>query len=64
MKQLIISYLEKKLKDSLICYEVNGNPEKRILRIKGLAIYQYRRLTKIQKYKLFIEILFNIILNK
>ena len=64
MRQIIIRYLESTLRESMIGYEVNGTPEKRILRLKGLAHYQYRKLTKIQKYKLFIKILFKIILNK
>jgi len=64
MKQIIIRYLEQKLKESFICYEVNGTPQKRILRIKGLAHYQYKKLTTKQKYKLFIKILFKIILCK
>lgn len=64
MKKIIIRYLESELRASMIGYEVNGTPEKRILRLRGLAYYQYRKLTKIQKYKLFIKILFRIILNK
>ena len=64
MKQIIIRYLESELRKSMIGYEVNGNPEKRLLRLKGLAIYQYNRLTTKQKYKLFIKILFRIIFGK
>lgn len=64
MEKIIIRYLESELRASMVGYEVNGTPEKRILRLRGLAYYQYRKLTKIQKYKLFIKILFRIILNK
>lgn len=64
MEKIIIRYLESELRGSMVGYEVNGTPEKRVLRLRGLAIYQYRKLTKIQKYKLFIKILFRIIFNK
>jgi len=52
------------MKNSLVCYEVNGTPFKRIMRINSLAVHQYNKLTKAQKIKLFVKILFKIILNK
>jgi hypothetical protein len=64
MRHIIIRYLVKELKKGMIHYEVNGTPEKRMFRINSLAVYQYTKLTKIKKCKLFIKILFKIILNK
>jgi hypothetical protein len=64
MRHIIIRYLVQELKKGMIHYEVNGTPEKRMFRIHSLAAYQYTKLTKIKKYKLFIKILFKIILNK
>jgi hypothetical protein len=64
MKHIIIRYLAKQMKDSLVCYEVNGTPFKRIMRINSLAVHQYNKLTKAQKIKLFVKILFKIIFNK
>ena len=57
MKQIIIQYLVDYYKDSLLCYEVNGTPEKRLFRLEALAVHTYNKMSKWQKIKLFIKIL-------
>jgi len=49
MREEIISYLVDQMSKTMIGYEVNGTPEKRLFRLRSLAKQQYTELTKQQK---------------
>jgi hypothetical protein len=49
MREQIISYLVDQMSKTLIAYEVNGTPEKRLFRLRSLAKQRYQYLTKEEK---------------
>jgi len=49
MREQIISYLVDQMSKTLIGYEVNGTPEKRLFRLRSLAKQRYEYLTKEEK---------------
>ena len=49
MREQIIAYLVDQMSKTMIGYEVNGTPEKRLFRLRSLAKQQYSELTKEQK---------------
>ena len=49
MREQIIAYLVDQMSKTMIGYEVNGTPEKRLFRLRSLAKQQYEELTKEQK---------------
>ena len=49
MREEIIAYLVDQMSKTMIGYEVNGTPEKRLFRLRSLAKQQYTELTKQQK---------------
>ena len=49
MREEIIAYLVDQMSKTMIGYEVNGTPEKRLFRLRSLAKQQYAELTKQQK---------------
>jgi len=49
MREQIISYLVDQMSKTLIAYEVNGTPEKRLFRLRSLAKQRYEYLTKEEK---------------
>ena len=57
IKNTIIEYLKHELtENSLILYEVNGNPSKRSMRIKELAHYLYKRMSTVSRKELYRKI--------
>ena len=49
MREQIITYLVNQMKNTLIAYEVNGTPEKRLFRLRAIAKQRYEYLTKEEK---------------
>ena len=49
MREQIICYLVDQMKPTLIAYEVNGTPEKRLFRLRAIAKQRYEHLTKEEK---------------
>ena len=49
MREQIIAYLVNQMKNTLIGYEVNGTPEKRLFRLRAIAKQRYEALTKEDK---------------
>ena len=49
MREQIITYLVNQMKNTLIAYEVNGTPEKRLFRLRSIAKQRYEALTKEEK---------------
>jgi len=49
MREQIIKYLVDQMKNTLIGYEVNGTPEKRLFRLRSIAKQRYEYLTKEEK---------------
>jgi len=49
MREQIITYLVDQMKNTLIAYEVNGTPEKRLFRLRSIAKQRYEALTKEEK---------------
>ena len=49
MREQIIAYLVNQMKNTLIAYEVNGTPEKRLFRLRSIAKQRYEHLTKEEK---------------
>ena len=49
MREQIIAYLVNQMKNTLIAYEVNGTPEKRLFRLRSIAKQRYEYLTKEEK---------------
>ena len=49
MREQIIAYLVDQMKNTLIGYEVNGTPEKRLFRLRSIAKQRYKYLTKKEK---------------
>jgi hypothetical protein len=49
MREQIIKYLVDQMKNTLIAYEVNGTPEKRLFRLYSIARQRYEYLTKEEK---------------
>ena len=49
----ILKYLAKRMRDSLLCYDVNGNPEKRRFCLLNMAAGVYNRMTKSARVKLY-----------
>jgi len=49
MREQIIKYLVDQMKNTLIGYEVNGTPEKRLFRLRAIAKQRYEYLTKEEK---------------
>jgi len=64
MKKMIIRYIVESTRNSMLFFEVNGTPEKRIFRIYSFAVALYKKMSFGQKAKLFIKILIKTILNK
>jgi len=56
MREKIIKYLTSKLLGSMILYFVNGTPEKRLFRIKELAIFLYNKMNEDEKQDLLKKI--------
>jgi len=49
MREQIITYLVSQMINTMIAYEVNGTPEKRLFRLREIANQQYDKLTKEEK---------------
>jgi len=49
MREQIVAYLVDQMKHTLIGYEVNGTPEKRLFRLRALAKQRYTYMTKEEK---------------
>jgi len=49
IRKQIVSYLVDQMKSTLIGYEVNGTPEKRLFRLRSIAKQRYEYLTKEDK---------------
>ena len=49
MREQIIAYLVDQMSKTLIAYEVNGTPEKRLFRLRAIAKQRYEYLTKEEK---------------
>ena len=49
MREQIITYLVDQMSKTLIGYEVNGTPEKRLFRLRALAKQRYTYMTKEEK---------------
>jgi len=49
MREQIIAYLVDQMSKTLIGYEVNGTPEKRLFRLRAIAKQRYEYLTKEEK---------------
>ena len=56
MRDKIINYLVHKLLGSMLLYFVNGNDEKRLFRIKELALYIYKDMSSQERKDLLKKI--------
>ncbi len=53
IRNYIVRYLIQNLKGSLLCYYVNGTPEKRLYRLRELAGYIYSQMSKCDRATLY-----------
>lgn len=53
IRNYIVRYLIQNLKGSLLCYYVNGTPEKRLFRLRELAGYIYARMSDFDRETLY-----------
>jgi hypothetical protein len=57
LKNTLIKYLEHELSEnSLMFYEVNGNPGKRCIRIKEFAYHLYTTMNNVSRLELYKKI--------
>ena len=56
MREKIINYLVHNLLGSMLLYFVNGNDEKRLFRIKELALYIYKDMSSQERKDLLKKI--------
>jgi hypothetical protein len=56
MKDQIIQYLSSQLTNTLVGYEVNGNPTKRYFLIRSIALSQYLKMSDQEKRKILKKI--------
>lgn len=49
LKRIVIDYLIKESSESLVLYNVHGDPNKRLLRLKELMYHKYDSMSSIER---------------
>ena len=56
MREQIIQYLSSQLENTLVGYEVNGNPTKRYFFLRNIALSQYLKMNDRERIKILKKI--------